>query len=110
MNSLSIKTVIKNFFKRIFRIIFHRIFLKIYGKIEKYIESNSDSRIKLEIINIENDLRYKVYKIKNGRLYTDRIHDTAAIIDNSIIEGPSFQLRYTHDSKIINSKITDNVV
>ena len=38
-----------------------------------------------KIINIGKDLRYKVYKITNGRLYTDRVRDTAVIIDNQII-------------------------
>ena len=33
----------------------------------------------------------------DGRLYTDRIHDTAVLLDNKIIEGPSFQLRRAHD-------------
>ena len=28
-----------------------------------------------------------------GRLYTDRIHDTAIILDDKIIDEPSFQLR-----------------
>ena len=32
------------------------------------------------------------------------------LLDNEIIEEPSFQLRQTHDSKIYNSKIRDNIV
>ena len=51
----------------------------------------------------------KIYEIINGRLYTDRIHDTAVISDNKIIEGPSFQLRYK-DSFIYNSKAEDNII
>ena len=41
----------------------------------------------------------------NCRMYTDRIHDTAVILENKIIEGPSFQLRNNN-----NSNIRDNIV
>jgi len=102
--------VIKKFLQKIFKKVSYGLFIKIYGAIEKSIDSSSDNRIKVEIINVEKDLRYKVYKIVNGRLYTDRVHDTAVILDNKIIEGPSFQFRYTHDGKSYNSKINDNVV
>ena len=97
------------FLQKIFKIISYFIFSKVYGKIEKSIKSNTDSRIKVEIVNIEKDLKYKIYKITDGRLYTDRIHDTAVILDNQIIEGPSFQLRY-NKAWIFNSKIEENSV
>ena len=87
--------MIRKFLQKIFKIISYGLFIKIYGKIEKSIESTSDDRIKVETVNIEKDLRYKVYTITGGKLYTDRIHDTAVIIDNKIVEGPSFQLRRT---------------
>ena len=76
------------------------------------IESTSDDRIKVEIVNIEKHLRYKVYKIAEGKLYTDRIHDTAVILDNKIVEGPSFQLRGTPgpNPEIVNSNVRDNIV
>ena len=88
------------------------LFIKIYGKIEKSISCSSDDRIKVEVANIEKDLSYKVYKITGGKLYTDRIHDTAVILDNKIIEGPSFQLRYSRgpNAIIYNSNVNDNVV
>ena len=63
-----------------------------------------DSRIKVKIVNIETNLKYNIYKIASGRLYTDRVHDTAVMLENKIIEGPSFQLRY-NNSHIYNSKI-----
>tara|TARA_Y100000590_G_C15564866_1_gene956224 strand:- start:15 stop:1142 length:1128 start_codon:yes stop_codon:yes gene_type:complete len=102
--------VIKKFLQKIFKVISYGIFFKIYGKVEKAIGSSDDDRIKVEVINIDKNLKYKVYKIDNGRLYTDRIHDTAILVDNKIIEGPSFQLRHTHDSKIYNSKVGENIV
>ena len=102
--------MIKKFLQKIFKIISYGIFFKIYGKIEKSIDCDGDNRIKVNIINIEKDLRYRVYNIFYGRLYTDRIHDIAVMLDNKIIKEPSFQLRYTYDSKIYNSKIGDNIV
>ena len=104
--------VIRKFLQKIFKITSYFFFLKIYGKIETSIESNSDERIKVESININKDLNYKIYKINSGRLYTDRIHDTAVILENKIIKGPSFQLRFIRgpDAKIYNSNINDNIV
>ena len=102
--------MIKKFLKKIFKTISYGIFIKIYGKIEKSIDSNSDNRIKVEPINIDEDLKYNVYNISNGRIYTDRIHDVAVLIDKKVIEGPSFQLRRIHGSKIYNSNISENIV
>ena len=104
--------MIKKKLQKIFKIFAHILFFKIYGKIKGSISSNIDERIKIEIIKLKNNLEYKVYKVTNGKLYTDRIQDTAIILENKIIEGPSFQLRYTTDSdlKIYNSKIEDNIV
>tara|TARA_B100000315_G_scaffold254144_1_gene294546 strand:- start:168 stop:1286 length:1119 start_codon:yes stop_codon:yes gene_type:complete len=99
----------KKFLQKIFKIVTYFLFKKIHGKIEQSIECDSDHRIEVKIINIEKSLKYKVYKITNGRLYTDRIHDTAIILDNKIIEGPSFQFRY-NGLQIYNSKIRDNIV
>ena len=97
--------MIKKFLQKLFKIISYGIFFKIYGKIEKTVDVNSDERIKVKIVNAEKDLSYRVYNILGGRLYTDRIHDTAILLDNKIIDGPSFQLRRAHDLKIHNSKI-----
>ena len=84
--------MIKKYLQKIFKKISYGIFLKIYGSIEDSIENDKDNRIKVKLINIDKEQNYKIYKISNGRLYTDRIHDTAAILDNKIIEGPSFNL------------------
>ena len=105
-----IRTVIKKFLQKIFKKISYGIFLKIYGKIEHSIECEEDNRIKVEIISQEENLKYKIYKIPNSRLYTDRIQDTAVIIDNKIVEGPSFQFRYTKESAVRNSKSENNIV
>tara|TARA_Y100000590_G_scaffold454260_1_gene600723 strand:- start:462 stop:1592 length:1131 start_codon:yes stop_codon:yes gene_type:complete len=102
--------VIKKFLQKIFKIISYGIFFTIYGKIKNSIKCAEDTRIAVHNINLEKNLNYRVYKITDGRLYTDRIQDTAILIDNKIVEEPSFQLRHTYDSKIYNSKIKDNIV
>ena len=102
--------MIKKFLQKIFKKISYGIFFKIYGKIEKSISAKDNNQIEIKTVNIEKDLNYKIYSITGGRLYTDRIQDTAILIDNKIIEEPSFQLRYTHDSKIYNSNVKDNIV
>ena len=104
--------MISKFLQKIFKIISYNFFFIIYGKIKKPIKSNVNDRIRIETLNIEKNLRYKVYKITEGKLYTNRIHDTAVMLDNKIIDGPSFQFRYTKDSytKIYNSNVKDNVV
>ena len=102
--------MIKKYLKKIFKKIVHGFFFKIYGPITSSIEPNQDKRIKVQSINLDQNLNYKVYKIVNGRLYTDHIQDTAAILENKIIKGPSFQLRKGSGNFISNSKITDNIV
>ena len=100
--------MIKKYLQKIFKKISYGVFLKIYGSIENSIENNKDNRIKVKLINIDKELSYKVYIITNGRLYTDRIHDTAAILDNKIIEGPSFQFRQISNPKL-NSKLKNEI-
>jgi len=102
--------VIRKFLQKIFKIVSYGIFFQIYGRIESSINSSEDDRIEVKTVNIEKDLKYKIYNVTNGRLYTDRIQDTAIIIDNKIIEEASFQLRNTEESKIYNSKIKNNIV
>ena len=102
--------MIKKFLQKIFKKISYGFFIKIHGKIIKSISSDSDQRIEVKTTEIEKNLKYNIYKIVDGRLYTDRIHDTAVIIDNKIIQEPSFQLRYDDASRMYNSKVDDNVV
>ena len=101
--------MIKKILQRLFKKISYEIFFKIYGKIERSIDCNNDKRIKIETVNIDKDLTYRIFNITDGRLYTDRIHDTAILLDNKIIEEPSFQLRYKGPF-IHNSNIKDNIV
>jgi len=60
----------------------YTIFIKFYGKINHSIKASNHDKIKTDIISKEEGINYKVYKIEKSRLYTDRIHDTAVIINN----------------------------
>ena len=100
--------MIKKFLKKIFKKISYFIFIKIHGKIEKVIHFDLDNRIEVKKLNLDKSLNYKIYKITDGRLYTDRIHDTAVIIDNKIVDGPSFQLRENNNSPVMNNSVLKN--
>ena len=102
--------MIKKFLQNIFKLFSYSLFFTIYGRVKKSITASDDARIKIKKIEIEKNLIYKVYNIDDGRLYTDRIQDTAVLINKSIIEDASFQLRYTKDSRIYNGNIKENVV
>jgi capsular polysaccharide biosynthesis protein len=102
--------VIKKTLQKIFKFISYGVFFLIHGKIENSINCNNDKRIEVEKVSPSKDLNYNVYKVEGGRLYTDRIQDTAILIDKNIIEGPSFQFRNNKDSEIYNSNIKNNIV
>ena len=103
--------MIKKFLQKIFKKISYGIFIKIYGKIDDSIDCEKDDRIKVTTINEQENLKYRIYKITNSRLYTDRVQDAAVIIDDKIVEGPSFQFRYIKDTNFIsNSKSKNNIV
>ena len=85
--------MIKKFLQKVFKNISYSIFKIVYGKITKSIQSDKDDRIIKEKVKFSNDLYYSVYLVKHSRLYTDRIQDTAILIDNKIVDGASFQLR-----------------
>ena len=102
--------MIKKYLQNIFKKISYRIFSIAHGRITNSIKISENIKIKTKSIIKDNKINYKIYSIDGGRLYTDRIHDTAAIIDNKVIEEASFQLRPGPKSMIINSKISDNIV
>ena len=98
---MNIKKKLQNLFKSFF----YKIFSVFYGKINGKILADQDPRIKVKQVIKEGTINYKIFFIDNGRLYTDRIHDTAIILDDSIVEGPSYQLR-----PINNAAPEENIV
>ena len=101
---------IKQKLQKIFKNFFYKAFTLFHGKIKGKINFENNPKIKIEIAEKQNNIKYKVYKIKDCRLYTDRVHDTAIILDNFIVEGPSFQFRTINSVNIINDKVEKNIV
>ena len=105
---LHLKKDIQNFIKKIFQ----SIFIIFYGKITKVILPSQSEKI--SIIKVKkNNLMYRLFKINSGRFYTDTIDDAAVIVDNKIVEGPSYQLRSNESNPISprnNSSTYKNVV
>ena len=83
---------IKNILLNIYKQIIYQIFILIYGKINLIIEIENNKDLDLEKVQITNN-EYKIFYCKKSRLYTDRVHDTAIIYNNSVINGPTFQYR-----------------
>ena len=95
---------IKKLGKFLFQTLGHQLFFFLYGRINGISEPNKEKRISVRTSNLDNH-NYKVYHVRGGRLYTDTINDTAVIVDNKIVEGPSFQFRI-----VKNADVKDNIV
>jgi len=91
-----------------FKSIVYSLFKILYGKIEDVINPENAEVISTNLVNKNDKFLYKIYKIENGRLYTDRVNNTAIIKNNKIIDGPSFQFR-TIDSNVINTNVRENL-
>ena len=103
--------VLKKKLVTFYRKIIQNIFKLIYGKVEVVLNPDNNKDISIIKIHIEKD-RYKIFSCKKSRLYTDTIHDTAILIDNKIIDGPSFQYRKfsPQDVSLSNAKVNLNSV
>ena len=99
----------KKFFQNIFKTISYSLFQFFYKKIEKVSDEKNNNEIQIINVKKKGDLDYQVYTVNNGRLYTDRINDTAVISKNEIIEKASFQFR-VKNSIVYNADIKKNIV
>ena len=91
--------------QNIFKFFSYKIYALFHGQITGKIKPENHSNIKNHILEKDEGIKYKIYKIKDGRLYTDRVHDLAIMINNSIVEGPSYQYR-----PINNASVDQNIV
>mgnify|MGYP001279076892 CR=1 FL=1 len=91
--------------QKIFKQFFYNLFKLIYGEINGIKSFKEDSRIETLKSNFQDNINYTIYKIQNGRLYTDRVQDTAIILDDNIIEGPSFQLRPVNNVEVFKNVV-----
>ena len=100
---------LKKNFQKYFKSIGYFLFKILYGKIEDIINPENGEGISIDLVKKSDKFLYKIYKVENGRLYTDRVNDTAIIKNNKIVEGPSFQFR-TINSQIVNTNVKENLV
>lgn len=82
----------------------YSIWFLFHGRIKGAIESNKHKFVEVINSKINSQYSYNIFKIKNGRIYTDTVHDTAFIVENKIVIGPSFQHRSQKNADI-NSNI-----
>ena len=105
---LSLKKIFKNFYK----FLIQKFFILIYGVITVAPKNILDRNLRVQEVLIEKII-YKVFNIKNCRLFTTSVHDQAVIVGNKLISGPSFQLRVKEDDKLFarnNGHISENIV
>ena len=84
---------IKKKLQLLFKTFTYGLFKLFYGEIKEYVDIGDKSNSLTKISKPDQDYEYKVYVIKNARLYTDTINDTAVIQNNKLVNGPSFQIR-----------------
>ena len=84
----------KNFFNNLYKKIIYNIFFLIYGKIlnsKSYSKNVIIKKInKIENINVKK-FNYKIFKIKDGRVFTNYVESLAVIHQKSLINEVSFQ-------------------
>ena len=103
--------ILKKFVKNLYKSFVQFIFKVIYGKIYLANDNEINDCQIVKSIRISN-CEYKVFKVKQGRLFTTSIHDTAIIFKNKLVPQPSFQLRVKDGDKNYarnNSDIKDNI-
>ena len=99
----------KKSFQKFFKFISYGLFKILYGSVEGIIEPNNNDEIEIKFVKKNGKINYNIYKIKNGRLYTDRINDTAIIKNNKVVKDASFQFR-DKKTKVVNVGVEDNIV
>ena len=87
---------IKNVAQKLFKKFFQFVFKLIYGNVIYDKDNLISSEIEIKEIkngNIFNFFKkkYKIYKINNGRIYTDNVENVAVINKNKIIDNISYQ-------------------
>ena len=86
----------KKFLQKFFKKTFQSFFKLIYGKIELKVDLNELKNLsKKKILKIKPDIHssrdYYIYKIINGRIYTDNVENVAVISENYLLDKISYQ-------------------
>jgi hypothetical protein len=96
--------MLKKKFKKLIKKVTSCFFFLIYPKVK--IKNNSYSINKFYKINLIklSNINYKIFKIKDGRVFTNAVDDAAYIFKNFLLPQPSYQYRNS-----INSHIKNNI-
>ena len=101
----------KSYLKIKYKSFIQLIFKYFYGSVK--IASSDEIKTVLTVKNTEiKKSFYKTYRVKNCRLFTTSVHDQSVIVNNKLIEGPSFQLRVKKNDKLFarnNGNINENI-
>ena len=94
----------KKSIKIIYRKIIYFIFFIIYSKIQIASKNNKliNSLYIIKKIKLNKKI-YNIFKIVNGRIYTNTIDHTAYICDNQLLSSPSFQYKNSKNTNIKNN-------
>ena len=95
--------MIRKRLKKFYRFIIYSFFFLIYKKPKLFLKKFRELSYKIFNIKIKNN-KYYLFKITNGRIYTNTIDDTAYLLGDYLLKGPSFQYRNG-----INSQIENNI-
>ena len=98
--------------KNLYKYFVQKIFIFIYGKIKIAPNKLIEEHLRIQKITIDK-IAYKIFNIKNCRIFTTSVHDQAVILKNNLIPGPSFQLRVKKDDKLFarnDDHISENIV
>ena len=99
---------LKKYLQTLFKNFSYGIFHLIYGKVKSNNElSKNNPNISRELIDMGDNRIYSVFKLKKSRLYTDRIHSTSVINDNTLITDASFQIKgkyfFTEENTVLKN-------
>ena len=74
--------------KKVYKGLINNFFLSIYGKV--FFSKNKLEKCSIQNVKI-NNFDYKIYKIKEARVFTNYVENLAVISNNSIVKDVSFQ-------------------
>ena len=85
-------------------------FFNIYGSVKKSVSANREKRVSIKKICFNKKKIYNLYLIKNGRVFSNKVSDTAYFLDDNVIKEPSYQYRFNKKKQVVNGKINKNEV
>ena len=103
---------LKDYLKRKYKVFIQSLFRYFYGSITLASIDQIKKSLTTKQIKIE-EIYYNIFKIENSRLYTTSVHDQSIIVNNKLIDGPSFQLRVKENDELHarnNGNINENIV